>query len=198
MGQNISITNHNGLLKLKRNKRRGSKKASSSVGNDVSATSSTISSLQKSKAEESYQSSSIIIHDHEYIFPKAVSATSLDLRDLPYDTLKSEDDRMNAVCFWFIGIFAGLLILCIHLVTRINLHSKHCLAGKYLLTSSFTTLFLSIIQNSKKKNVYRNYLEEVGKHIDFESTHTKVLDIGCGAGGWVMVCALVHSFYDIN
>lgn len=193
MGQNISITNHNGLLKLKRNKRRGSKKASSSVGNDVSATSSTISSLQKSKAEESYQSSSIIIHDHEYIFPKAVSATSLDLRDLPYDTLKSEDDRMNAVCFWFIGIFAGLLILCIHLVTRINLHSKHCLAGKYLLTSSFTTLFLSIIQNSKKKM----YTETISKRLAntlISNQHIQKCSILAAVQvvGWWFVLLFIH------
>ncbi|GAN09273.1 hypothetical protein MAM1_0255d08798 [Mucor ambiguus] len=137
MGQNISITNHNGVLKIKRNRRK-SQKASSSKENNISATSSTISNFQKSKAEESYQSSSIIVQDHEYIFPKPVSSASLDLRDLPYDTLKSEDDRMNANQFALKALFGG------------------------------------------------NYLEEVGNRINFESTDTKVLDIGCGSGGWVM------------
>ncbi|KAK4510746.1 uncharacterized protein ATC70_005179 [Mucor velutinosus] len=110
----------------------------------MSATSPTISNLHKSSAEKSYQSSSIIVQDHEYKFPKASSSTSLDLRDLPYDTLKSEDDRMNANQFALKALFDG------------------------------------------------NYLKEVGKRIDFESTNTKVLDIGCGAGGWVMDMATEH------
>ncbi|KAL9543656.1 hypothetical protein MBANPS3_008015 [Mucor bainieri] len=146
MGQNISITNHNGLLKIKRkrNRRKTTTNASPSMENNTSATSSTSSNFHKSKAEESYQSSSIIVENHEYIFPKPASSTSVDLRDLPYDTLKSEDDRMNANQFALKALFGG------------------------------------------------NYLEEVGKHIDFGSTNTKVLDIGCGAGGWVMDMATEH------
>jgi len=95
MGQNISISNNNGRLKLKR-KKKTTRKPTSTVENS-SAASSTISNTHNSKAEESHQSS-IIIEDHDYTFPKAASSTPVDLRELPYDTLKSEDDRMNAVC----------------------------------------------------------------------------------------------------
>lgn len=103
MGQNISITNHNGILKLKRNKTRKTSRTSSSSSssgkNDTSTASSASSHAHQSKTQESsYQSSSIIVQDHEYIFPKASLSAQLDVRDLPYDTLKSEDDRMNAVC----------------------------------------------------------------------------------------------------
>ncbi|KAG1122013.1 hypothetical protein G6F42_011879 [Rhizopus arrhizus] len=141
MGQNISISNNNGRLKLKR-KKKTTRKPTSTVENS-SAASSTISNTHNSKAEESHQSS-IIIEDHDYTFPKAASSTPVDLRELPYDTLKSEDDRMNANQFALKALFGG------------------------------------------------NYLEEVGKRIDFESANTKVLDIGCGAGGWVMDMATEH------
>lgn len=73
--------------------------------------------------------------------------------------------------------------------TRINLHLKLYLAGKYFYYYSIHIVCTALILR-KKKTLFRNYLEEVGKHIDFESSSTKVLDIGCGAGGWVMVCVL--------
>ncbi|KAI8973480.1 hypothetical protein BDF20DRAFT_654822 [Mycotypha africana] len=44
-----------------------------------------------------------------------------------------------------------------------------------------------------------NFLKTVGENIDFASTSTKVLDIGCGAGGWIMVsnCSLFRLYSSV-
>ncbi|CEP09874.1 hypothetical protein [Parasitella parasitica] len=97
----------------------------------ASTTSSTISKHKKSR-------SFVLAEDYQLPTPRTSSSGSFDTRELPYATLKTENDRMNANQFALKALFGG------------------------------------------------NYIDQVGNHIDFNCKDTKVLDVGCGAGGWIM------------
>lgn len=88
MGAKLSSSSSSGLSKIK-----GIKINRDSSSPSNSATSSTIST-SKSRT----QKTQILTEEQQLPSPRTSSTTSFDTRELPYATLKTEDDRMNAVC----------------------------------------------------------------------------------------------------
>lgn len=69
-----------------------------------SATSSTIST-SKSRTQKTQQ---ILTNEQQSPSPRTSSTTSFDTRELPYATLKTEDDRMNAVCILSVELMLNI------------------------------------------------------------------------------------------